>query len=315
LNFNLQLFGVFNAWVKRAMMTMTMMQRLLQSEERTHANTSPNIDESDRKASFESTSTLPAHYQFTNRDNKEAALNYGNNNHHPLFFKSLTNNTSQEVDIDRPSNNSKSNKKPFLSPKDCVKSEPFANENGYSEDLVGRLSCESEDSIDVNNSFAEERINLEGEYKNGIKEEDVRSPVDLTNRRLPVTCCGDDGSGENNADAAGTTIVTCRHSTMCTSTSDENSTNVDDTYITDDKPIDVPSTRRLAFSVENILDPNKFTGKQIEDNVKEKFSLPYSWRPHLDFMNSSPVIVNRTGKKVIFSSRCRLFSQKIHSSP
>lgn len=277
------------------MMTMTMMQRLLQSEERTQVNSSPNIDESDRKALFEPTSTLPVPYQITNRDNKELAVNYGNNNHHPLFFKSLASSISQEG----LTSTEKNVKKAFIRVKNCSRSSNAGNyvqsakENGYSEELVGRLSGESEDSTDVNNAFAEERISSEDDLNSAVKEEDVRSPVDLTSRRLPMSYCGDDGSEINNVDVTGTAVISCRHSVVCTS--EENST-VDDAYMTSEKSTDVASTRRLAFSVENILDPNMFTGKQIEDGVKEKFSLPYSWRPHLDFINSPPVNVNRAGK-------------------
>lgn len=34
--------------------------------------------------------------------------------------------------------------------------------------------------------------------------------------------------------------------------------------VTESDSKETPSTRKLAFSVENILDPNKFTGKKIE---------------------------------------------------
>ena len=165
----------------------------------------------------------------------------------------------------------------------------------YSEDLVKRLSCDSDDSVDVNSGFVEEKISSEDDYNGAIKEEEVRSPVDLTSRRLQISCCRDDGC-EHDSEAANAIVISCRHSIGCPS--EENSTTVDEAY---EKPTDVTSTRRLAFSVENILDPNKFTGKQIEENVKENFSSPYSWRPHLDFTNSSPVNANRTGKFLLKS--------------
>lgn len=280
------------------MMTMTMMQRLLQSEDRAHDNSSPNIEESERKMFYGSASTLLAPYQLANRDSEEIAVNYShnNNNHHSLFFKSLVKNDAVNAEADTNGattislQSEKSGAKSFVRTKSGAADEQARNENGYSEDLVRRLSGESDDSVDVDSRFVEERISSEEDFNAAVKDEDVRSPVDLTSRRLPTLCCADEGC-EDNTETAGTTVIPCRHSLGCPP--DENSMTVDDAY---EKSTDVASTRRLAFSVENILDPNKFTGKQIEDSVKEKFSLPYNWRPHLDFANSSPVDVNRTGK-------------------
>nr|XP_018901569.1 PREDICTED: NK1 transcription factor-related protein 2-like [Bemisia tabaci] len=49
-----------------------------------------------------------------------------------------------------------------------------------------------------------------------------------------------------------------------------------------------PGERRLAFSVENILDPNKFTGPKQEgpDAFIHRFQNPCHWRPHLDHIGS-----------------------------
>lgn len=51
-----------------------------------------------------------------------------------------------------------------------------------------------------------------------------------------------------------------------------------------------PTNRRLAFSVENILDPNKFTGKQAV------FTDVCCWKPHQESMGSSEFDGSETGK-------------------
>ncbi|XP_039279681.1 homeobox protein slou [Nilaparvata lugens] len=53
--------------------------------------------------------------------------------------------------------------------------------------------------------------------------------------------------------------------------------------------------RRLAFSVENILDPNKFTGREKELPPHPHLSPSHRWRPQLDLINSSSDIMVHSG--------------------
>ncbi|RZF38451.1 hypothetical protein LSTR_LSTR011941 [Laodelphax striatellus] len=57
-----------------------------------------------------------------------------------------------------------------------------------------------------------------------------------------------------------------------------------------------PPPRRLAFSVENILDPNKFTGREKEPPPPPHLSSPtHRWRPQLDLINSASDIMVHSG--------------------
>lgn len=55
--------------------------------------------------------------------------------------------------------------------------------------------------------------------------------------------------------------------------------------------------RRLAFSVENILDPNKFTGRQsVFSDSGSNGLVNCCWKPHQDNLNSSSEIDGPDGK-------------------
>lgn len=274
------------------MMTMMMMQRLLQSEERPNSSGTETESPTERRPSFDS---LP--YQYPNRDKE--INDVGDQNQ--LFIKTFSNNNINQHLIN---NNFKDNfikfertevRKPFfdcdnqqkLSPRafqeykskhksdsdDCSDNTDKFDKN-YQE--TRRLSCESEDSIDVNNHVivTDDRVSSEEEFTPSTREEDVRSPVDLTSRRLL--------EGNNSSDRQSTGSVT-EDSTMEESCKNNRQPDI--------------SPRTLAFSVENILDPNKFTGKQFEDSIKDKLVQSYSWKPHLDFMDTSPVNASRPGKR------------------
>ncbi|XKL61064.1 hypothetical protein PGB90_008121 [Kerria lacca] len=265
-----------------------MMQRLLQSEE--HTNLSGNDAESssvDRKA-FDSMS-----YQYVDREKEISDQNQ------TLFLKSFsTNNINHLHNLkDNLLKFDKNNlRRPFFNCEDRkiklghafqeykqldIKTEEDdcssnTNDKNYHEEFTRRLFCDSEDATDVTNpiNVSDDRISSEEEYVSTNKEDDVRSPVDLTNRRLLET---------NNYEGQSSGSIT------------EDSTTLDDSCKNETMPNN--TARRLTFSVENILDPNKFTGKQLEDSIKEKIIQPYNWRPHLDFMDTnSPVNVNRAGK-------------------
>lgn len=118
-------------------------------------------------------------------------------------------------------------------------------------------------------AIAEDRVSSEEEFTTNTKDD--RSPVDLTSRRLLETNTAfDRQSSESITDES--TLDSCKNDR-------------------------VPNhTRRLAFSVENILDPNKFTGKHVDDSLKDRILQPFNWRPHLDFIDNSPIDASRPGK-------------------
>ncbi|CAA9998586.1 unnamed protein product, partial [Nesidiocoris tenuis] len=75
---------------------------------------------------------------------------------------------------------------------------------------------------------------------------DVGSPVDLTSRGLLTRLGGHPSPDETATSAANVTAA----------------------------------TRRLSFSVDNILDPTKFTGGKNAFDQQEKFQTVHHWRPH-----------------------------------
>lgn len=82
---------------------------------------------------------------------------------------------------------------------------------------------------------------------------DVGSPVDLTSRGLLTRLGGHPSPDETATSAANVTAA----------------------------------TRRLSFSVDNILDPTKFTGGKNAFDQQEKFQTVHHWRPHELSDNSS----------------------------
>lgn len=281
------------------MMTMMMMQRLLQSEGGTANSSTKDTEAStEQRSSFES---LP--YQFANRDKEISEIG----EHNQLFIKTFSNNNLNQHIIN---NNFKDNfikferneiRKPFFECdpskvgrafqeyKSKHKTEVEENANNVDkyekahqleESAARRLSCDSEDSFNeaVHNHVmvSEERVSSEEEFSNMTREEDVRSPVDLTSRRLLEA-----NSSDRQSSGSGT----------------EDST-LDETCKNDKVSSEIPP-RTLSFSVENILDPNKFTGKQFEESLKDKIVQSYNWKPHLDFMDASPVNASRTGRVML----------------
>ncbi|XP_065213031.1 homeobox protein slou-like [Planococcus citri] len=287
------------------MMTMMMMQRLLQSEDRPNSSSTESESHSERRASFDSVT-----YQYAAPHRDKDLNEIGDQNQ--LFLKTFSpNNINQHII----NNNFKDNflkfertevRKPaffecdnqkltaavrtfpateFKSTKlQHTKSDSDESNNtdkfdkSYEENR--RLSCESEDSIDVSNHVIvtddRDRISSEEEFNSSTREEDVRSPVDLTRRRLLAA--------KSSSDRQSTGSVT------------EDSVMMEESCKTNRQP---EISRNLAFSVENILDPNKFTGKQFEDSIKDTLVQSYSWKPHLDFMDTSPVHASRPGSENI----------------
>lgn len=255
------------------MMTMTMMQRILQNEERTNM---PSCNVESEIADRKPLETFSYQFAATTASiiaDKEESSQFLRTFSQPR----LVNNNLKEnfLKFDRNDSLCKS----FFGCDDRVPAknaehafheyekqdgDDDSSDKNYRDECSRRLSCDSDDSMDAH-PMVTERVSSEEEC-GGAKDEG-RSPVDLTSsRRLPMETSEFMTSEESTLDS-------CRN----------------------ERVIDGP--RKLAFSVENILDPNKFTGKQLEE-AKEKVQ-PFNWRPHLDFVDSSSVSVSRPGNQFI----------------
>lgn len=111
----------------------------------------------------------------------------------------------------------------------------------------------------------DDRLTSDEDDELNVMDED---PVDLTNNRLQ--------ENRNAGTAAASTTATTVVPMVVDTAANEYETNSGG---------DMPCNKgRLAFSVENILDPNKFTKKLIAPAA----ILP-SWRPRIDFTADSSV--------------------------
>lgn len=154
--------------------------------------------------------------------------------------------------------------------------------NAVVDDDCRRSSCDSQNSTDeLATASPEERLTSEEESA-GAKDE-VRSPVDLTSgRRSPLP-----GDCHEFASSEESTLDSCRNERLHDGLGPGASPSLSLSAS--------PSPRKLAFSVENILDPNKFTGKQLEE-ANERMPPSFNWRPHSDFADSCSVDVSGPGK-------------------
>ncbi|KAG8290180.1 hypothetical protein J6590_040124 [Homalodisca vitripennis] len=133
------------------------------------------------------------------------------------------------------------------------------------DDSKSRLSEESMDVEDRN-----DRLSSDEDFLN--VDDDLGSPVDLTSRHRFLN--------------------RLHHHTMLSGDKAyrrqlDNSSPSSVSEANDDPP------RRLAFSVENILDPTKFTGKE-KDIALIRPRFQSQWRP-LDVLDSSPDLLNHSG--------------------
>lgn len=258
--------------MKTAMMTMTMMQRILQNEERTNMpSTNVESELADRKPfdtlSYQfaaTTATIIADKEDSNQFLRTFSQpRLVNNNMKENFLKFDQNDSLCKSFFGCDDRISTKNAEHAFHEYEKQDGDDDSSDKNYRDECSRRLSCDSDESTDGHPIVTEERVSSEEEFV-GAKEE-VRSPVDLTSsRRLPMETSEFMTSEESTLDS-------CRNE-----------------RVNDHGP------RKLAFSVENILDPNKFTGKQLEE-AKEKILQPFNWRPHLDFVDSSSVSVSRPG--------------------
>lgn len=127
------------------------------------------------------------------------------------------------------------------------------------EDSKSRVS---EESMDVEERH--DRLSSDEDFL--TVDDELGSPVDLTSRHRFLN--------RLHHRSATTVLSPRRHDASSPEAQDE-------------------PPRRLAFSVENILDPNKFTGKEKEIAlVRPRFQS--QWRP-LDMLNSSPDLLSHPG--------------------
>lgn len=113
----------------------------------------------------------------------------------------------------------------------------------------------------------DDRLTSDEDDELNVMDED---PVDLTNNRL-----------QENHIAAGTAAASTTAATVVPMMQVDTTSNEYETNGGGDMPC---NKGRLAFSVENILDPNKFTKKLIAPAAV----LP-RWRPRIDFAADSSV--------------------------
>lgn len=218
------------------MMTMMMMQRLLQE----NAN--------DKSASLGGQNLSPRAFSFTNGGNIL--------HHHPssAFLRPPSTRSEDTRDSGKECEDegSESDKRePAEEDAVCRTSE--------GDDCKSRVSEESMDVAERN-----DRLSSDEDFLN--VDDELGSPVDLTSRHR---------------------LLHRLHRTMASSPSSVSEGN--------DEP---PHPRRLAFSVENILDPTKFTGKDREAALLRPLDLDRfqaHWRPlDPDLINHSGKLKNRT---------------------
>ena len=132
----------------------------------------------------------------------------------------------------------------------------------------------------------DERLSSDEDYLNVDEDDDVGSPVDLTSRHRLLS--------RLNVSAAADKLPSFRQMDV-SSPSTVSEANEDNLQSPPPSRQHDHRDRRLAFSVENILDPNKFTGKE-KDTAVLRPAYHAHWRPHLDITSSSPDFVNSSGK-------------------
>lgn len=150
-----------------------------------------------------------------------------------------------------------------------------------------RISDDSRDveMCETNREFGDEEDELNVDVD--VENDDTLCPVDLTRRHEKFTSFENliPASKSEDSDYKGHKVLkeeqklnvsVKRSESVCSDVSRSESPR-------DPSPSVVPhQNRRLAFSVENILDPNKFTGKQsvYSDGV-------CCWKPHQENIGSS----------------------------
>lgn len=239
---------------------MMMMQRLLQ-------------DGSPDTASLTTATGAPRHFNF----------NSGNIlHHHPssAFLSCSRSEDNKDSEDSNPENSERNSRFDESNQSDSACKDRKVVVNTVKDDIFNRIRiCKtpedksgSDESMDVEDSKherIEDRLSSEEDFL--TVDDEIGSPVDLTNRHRFLKLHN-------------------RRPTMLSS---------DKIVFSRQPDVSSPSTvseanedRRIAFSVENILDPNKFTGKDKDFGLL-KPRYPTQWRPHMDIMaNSSDLITS-----------------------
>lgn len=276
-------------------MTMMMMQRLLQQDNQTELNQQQNSTA--RSAPFGFTTATananvlhhhpssaflrPTAVKKDGGDTKDAD---DENSFKDVDSTVATPSTNPEDDLHNSnirlcSNSSGGDKSPQTN---------GDNKNSSSSRLsMEESSMDVECNVDrggVEEDDEDERLSSDEDYLNvdEDEDEDAGSPVDLTSRHrlLNRLSVADKLPHFRQTDASSPSTVS--------------EANEDNLLLQSPPPSRQHDhrDRRLAFSVENILDPNKFTGKEKEAAAAAAAVLRPTfhthWRPHLDITSSSP---------------------------
>lgn len=135
----------------------------------------------------------------------------------------------------------------------------------------------SEDSRDTETKSDEEDLNVD------VENDDALCPVDLTRRQCFDASAGDFKAFKVVKEEG---LKDGRSESVC---SDDVSRSDSPGGRVQSPSVVTQQNRRLAFSVENILDPNKFTGRQVyNDGI-------CCWKPHQESLGSPDFDGSETG--------------------
>ena len=168
---------------------------------------------------------------------------------------------------------------------------------------LGRRRRTSEDSRDADMCDRDAEIEDESNVEVDVENDETLCPVDLTRRqeRLAFDTSGDFKGYSSHKDDIPMDNVNGAES-VCSDVSRSESPRDGD----DSPSVVSHQNRRLAFSVENILDPNKFTGRQagFGDGV-------CCWKPHQESVGSSDFEGSEIGKERAISVQYRRVPQSV----
>ncbi|GLV32807.1 slouch [Carabus blaptoides fortunei] len=161
-----------------------------------------------------------------------------------------------------------------------------------------RINDDSRDAETCDkNSESGEELNVD------VENDDTLCPVDLTRRQdekftnfeslIPKNGGNGEFTSKKTVRDEQASVVVNRSDSVCSDVSRSESPR--DVV----SPSVVSHNRRLAFSVENILDPNKFTGRQsVYSDSGSNGLVNCCWKPHQDNVNSSSDLDGPDGKEL-----------------
>lgn len=137
-----------------------------------------------------------------------------------------------------------------------------------------------------------------------VENDDTLCPVDLTRRQEEKFTNFESLIPKNGMSSLPSPEFKLKKDSVLINNLNNRSDSVCSDVSRSESPRDVVSpsvvthhNRRLAFSVENILDPNKFTGRQsVFSDSGSNGLVNCCWKPHQDNLNSSSEIDGPDGK-------------------